>query len=173
MSLIRDPVDSFNLRIARDRRGLETQTAQFWMDIFHREFPASRSLYLIQESHPSEESRCRIDCRVSCWDNTSNSKQDILYVEFKRAGITSTEREAAVHQVSKYCSEHLMSANGPTTLWCMVCYGTKAAWWETRRRTRGQRTCFPPDSLQWTDAGNDPPDVVGTFIRQLESEYGQ
>ncbi|KAL1984323.1 hypothetical protein VTN96DRAFT_9281 [Rasamsonia emersonii] len=41
-------------------------------------------------SSQSTSSRRRVDCKVFCWDNTRNTIEDVLYVEFKRAGITST-----------------------------------------------------------------------------------
>ncbi|KKA16717.1 hypothetical protein T310_9671 [Rasamsonia emersonii CBS 393.64] len=169
-SLITLPVERYLYNIAADRSGLETKTAQFWMAILHREFPATRQFYLVQEQNPSDESRRRVDCKVFTWDDTRNTVRDVLYVEFKRAEITPADRELAVKQVEDYCSEYIMAPMGYTSLWCMVCYGTRAAFWEAKSRVRtrsGRTSCSAPQDLAWIDADTPEAKDISDFFKKL------
>ncbi|XHG03709.1 hypothetical protein AWENTII_007003 [Aspergillus wentii] len=160
---------------AKDLEGLETKIAKFWMAFLHREFPANRDLYIVQEQNPSDESKRRVDCKVFCWNNQDQETNDILYVEFKRADLKLADRQEAVNQVAEYCNLHFKVPPSTKTLTCMVCYGTTVTFWEAKPRLRS-RACQPNfEKLIWYDAKTYYQAVhpVLKHLRALAKRFGQ
>lgn len=131
--IINDSLDYLYSKVTIGR-SLEVDTAKLWMAIFNHPFPASDQVYVVQEVPPVSGSHKRVDATIykvvkkgGVWE-----QRNLVYVEFKRHGLTGRQLKHAVEQVDNYCKS-LVCNEHTTSIMAMVCHGQDVGIWQVRK----------------------------------------